>query len=355
MIQEPDRFVRDALARGVSRERIAAELARAGWPADEVQEVLGRWLDSDTGVPVPRRRVQLSAREAFLYLVMFATLYIVAYHTGAIAFAWIEYRLPDPAMQRHGWSGAREWVRLGVASLAVAFPVFLWTARLLGGAMARDPGKRNSGVRRWLTYLTLFVAAGVLIGDFIAVLLGLLNGELTGRFVLKALVVASIAGFTFVHYLGALRRDEADAPAHAAPPAWLPRLAATVVVAALVAGFVLSGTPAQVREMRLDQQRLQDLQALSLEVMGYHERFGVLPGTLADLAGAGVGGPGMAARLDPVTRAPYGYAARESLAFALWAVFDAADSLGPHGLTTDPFWRHDAGPDTFVFRVPPRR
>ena len=68
-----------------------------------------------------------------------------------------------------------------------------------------------SAVRRWLTYLTLFVAAAVLVGDMIALVYNLLGGELTLRFVLKVLVAAVIAGTIFGYYLMDLRREEKEA------------------------------------------------------------------------------------------------------------------------------------------------
>ena len=37
-------------------------------------------------VPVPRPRPYLSPREAFLYLLMFATLYLSAWHLGSLVF-----------------------------------------------------------------------------------------------------------------------------------------------------------------------------------------------------------------------------------------------------------------------------
>lgn len=76
-------------------------------------------------------------------------------------------------------------MRWSVASLAIAFPVFLFVARHLGKDLARNPVKRLSAVRRWLTYVTLFVAATVLIGDLITLVHNLLSGELSVRFVLK--------------------------------------------------------------------------------------------------------------------------------------------------------------------------
>ena len=77
--------------------------------------------------------------------------------------------------------------------------------------MARSPAKRLSAVRRWLTYVTLFLAATVLIGDLITLVYNLLGGELSLRFVLKVLVVGTIAGAIFGYYLRDLRREEKEA------------------------------------------------------------------------------------------------------------------------------------------------
>ena len=81
----------------------------------------------------------------------------------------------------------------------------------IGRAVARFPIKRLSPVRRWLTYLTLFLAAGVLIGDMTTLLYNVLGGEATPRFLCKVLVVAVIAGGIFYYYMQDLRREETDA------------------------------------------------------------------------------------------------------------------------------------------------
>jgi uncharacterized membrane protein (DUF106 family) len=65
-------------------------------------------------------------------------------------------------------------------------------------------------VRRWLTYLTLFVSAGVLIADLVTMVYNVLGGELTTRFVLKVLVVGAIAGGVFWYYLTDLGVDEKE-------------------------------------------------------------------------------------------------------------------------------------------------
>jgi hypothetical protein len=63
-------------------------------------------------------------------------------------------------------------------------------------------------VRKWLTYLTLLIAAGVIVGDFISLVFSMLSGELTLRFLLKTAVVAAIAGAGFGYFTWVTRVDD---------------------------------------------------------------------------------------------------------------------------------------------------
>jgi len=202
-------FVREALLRGVPRAQIESVLAGAGWREDQVRRALGQWADVAFPVPVPRPRPYLSAREAFLYLVLFTALYISAFNLGGLLFTFIERALPDAA-NRLGDESFRQGIRWAVANLLVAFPLFVWLTTFMQRAITRDPLRRASRIRKWLTYLTLFLGASVLIGDLIALVNGVLSGELTLRFLLKVVVVAAIAGSIFGYYLNDLRKDESE-------------------------------------------------------------------------------------------------------------------------------------------------
>jgi hypothetical protein len=204
-------FVREALARRVPRAEIEQVLQRGGWTNEQTRAALDAFVDIDFPLPVPRARPYLSAREAFQYLVLFATLYTSAYYLGSLVFDVINYVLPDPSRSLIEYSEyTRSSIRWAVSALIVAFPVFLYTSWLTGRAIQKDPVKRLSKIRRWLTYVTLFIAATVLIGDVTTLIYNLLGGELTMRFVLKVVTVALIAGTAFTYYLGDLRIDEQE-------------------------------------------------------------------------------------------------------------------------------------------------
>ena len=209
MTNELNAFVKEALERKLSRDQIKTALEKAGWQPDEIRVALNTFAESDFPIPVPKRRPYLNAREAFLYLVMFLTLYWSAFSFGQLLFQFIDRAYPDVLLGYYGDS-ATSIIRMDTSSLIIAFPVFLWMSWLLNKGMKKDADKRASKIRKWLTYITLFIAAGIIIGDLIALVFNVLAGELTPRFILKVLTVGGIAGAIFGYYLIELRNDEKE-------------------------------------------------------------------------------------------------------------------------------------------------
>jgi hypothetical protein len=200
-------FIAAALTRGIGRDEIRDVLLQAGWPREQVADGLRGFAELQFPIPVPRSRPYLSAREAFIYLVLFATLYISAVSLNTLVFKLIERAFPDALDAPYGIVAADETMRWSIASVIIAFPVFLWVSRSVQRAITGDPNKRASRIRKWLTYLTLFVAAMVLIVDVTTLVYNLLGGDLTSRFLLKVLTVAAISGAIFTYYLWDLRDD----------------------------------------------------------------------------------------------------------------------------------------------------
>jgi uncharacterized protein YacL len=199
------------LAKGASRDQIRKALAGAGWQQDEITNALDSFAETPFVIPVPKRKPYVSAQEAFMYLVLFLTLYISAIALGTLLFQFINRWLPDALLNDYNRFGSLNAIRQSTASLIIAYPIFLAMSALLRRAIVRDPDKKSSKIRKWLTYITLFIAAGIIIGDLIALVMSFLNGDLTLRFILKVLTVGGIAGVIFGYYLWDLKRDNESA------------------------------------------------------------------------------------------------------------------------------------------------
>jgi hypothetical protein len=201
-------FVREVLARAVPRAEVKRVLLEAGWPSEQVLAALGSFADLEFPVPVPKPRPYLSARETFLYLILFTALCLAAFNLGSLLCKMIDRAFPDPALTGRSAEWALSGMRWDVSWIIVSFPLFLWMSHLVSRWVHEAPVKRASSIRKWLTYMTLFIAAGVLIGDLATFVYNLLGGDLTVRFVLKVLTVGTIGGTVFGYYLWDLRAEE---------------------------------------------------------------------------------------------------------------------------------------------------
>jgi hypothetical protein len=203
-------FTQQALTQGIARPEIEKALRQAGWPDAEIQTALAAFADVPFALPVPRPKPYLSAREVFTYLIFFSALYVSAFNLGDMAFTFIDIAFPDPLSDTGYAAYARQSLRWNLASLVVSFPVFLFTFRLTTAAVEKDPTKRGSKPRKWLTYLTLFIAAVTLSGDVVVLVYNVLGGEFATRFLLKVATVAILAGGIFAYFLADMRREETE-------------------------------------------------------------------------------------------------------------------------------------------------
>ncbi len=340
-------FVKEALGRGLSRGEIEDVLTQAGWPADQVRGALDSFADVESPIPVPRPAVSTRPREAFLYVVLFMALFVSAFNLGAVLFGLIDLALPDPAGLPPEL--IRELLRSSVSALVVASPVFAYVTRVVRRGVEAQPSARASRIRSQLTYLTLFVASCVLVGVVSVILYSFLGGELTARFVLRALTVTAIAGGAFGYYLRDLRESERDprdvrTPSRRDP---FPVIAAAVVAVTVVAGLVVLGSPADQRQERLDTRRAQNLDVISQAIDRYEATYQRLPVSLDELRR---GSDTQVVISDPVTDETYDYEAGEGTAYELCAVF-ARSTVDRELRNARPFSRHEAGRHCFQLRA----
>jgi len=207
-------FITAAKEKGASDEAIVGMLESEGWPRPEIWRVLTRYYESLSGVKAPPgRKSTTPAKDAFFYLLSFATLATWTFAVGSICFILIENWIPDPlAPHNYGYYTVNQ-ISGELAAVIVTFPIYLLVMRVILSEARRAPEKLESGVRKWLTYLALLIAAGVMIGDVVTFLTYFLKGELTARFLAKVTVTLAISGGVFWYYFGSLReaaRGKAD-------------------------------------------------------------------------------------------------------------------------------------------------
>ena len=218
-------FVDHARGKGLDHATIRQLLLSSGWRDREIAEALcARELD----LPVPRpahagaprapgsRRTESPwprrAREAFLHLLTFGALFTWVTTLLLLLITYVDFAFPDPAwrMSQAMLDEILSIMRFQVATLIVAFPLFLLLWHYLLREVRRDAEKGRGAIRRWLAYLTLFVGALTLTGDVMTLIYFLLEGQLTIRFLLKASVLFGITGGV-VLYLALTLRSETEA------------------------------------------------------------------------------------------------------------------------------------------------
>lgn len=260
-------------------------------------------------------------RDVFLHLFAMVALYWSAISFITLCWQYINYFFPDLIQLRYGVQSYVWPIRFSVASLIIIFPLFILAAWYLNKIYRREAPVRESKIRKWLIYLTLFVAALIIMGDLVSVIFNFLGGEITVKFILKALSVLVVAGAIFGYYLDDVRRPE---PAKSARYfAWVNG----AIILALVAGaFFIIGSPTQARLAQFDQQRVSDLQNIQSQVVNYWQRKGRLPQNLGDLNDSI---SGYFVPNDPENNQPYEYNVKDSveLNFELCAVFNLNSNL----------------------------
>ncbi len=343
-------FIEASKSQGASDEFLAAFLMRRGWPADDVYTAIGNHWERVTGLAVPVRSGSgESARDAFLYLLSFSTLGTWATALGSMLFELINYWVPDPVTAANPYY-AGPAISWQLASVAVAFPIYLLVNRAIFREAASQPERLVSGVRRWLTHIALWITAVTMVGDLIGFLNYFLKGELTGRFALKAAVAMLIAGAIFVYYIGSLRWSrKTDVARERSRNIVFGAGASAAVVVAFCIGLGVAGTPALQRLQEADRKRVEDLRQIAQAVTFWHGQHHALPAALTDLRT----GPMRVWRLgDPETGASYEYRRKSDPQYELCAQFAAEDPYGAYavrgGSVSSQFWGHNKGRRCFA-------
>ena len=223
-------------------------------------------------------QTKISAKDLFINLGAIVSLYTVVVSLVNLLFTAINTAYPK-IERGYGIFGSQS-ISWPVATIIIFFPIFIFLMWMLERDYRINPEKQATGIHKWLSYITLFLAGLLLAGDLITVIFYFIDGqELTTGFLLKALVLLVLAALIFSYYLydimGKLTAKLRN----------IYRIISfLIIVLSIVWGFAVLGSPYTQRLYKYDEQKVNDLMQLNSEIMNYYSTQGMLPKTLSDIA-----------------------------------------------------------------------
>jgi len=307
-------------------------------------------------------RPKITPKDFFLWLGAMVALYWSVVAFILLIFNYIDYAFPNAlSYAPDPYEGGMPYE---MASILVLVPVYIALSLFIRRAIAQDPTRKDVWVRRWAVILTLFVAGVTVAVDVITLLTSFFRGEeLTTAFLLKVLVVLAVALVGFAYFAADLKGywDRYRQRERFACVAL-----GVLALVSVVAGFFIVGTPSDARLLRLDNQKISDLQSIQWQVVNYWQAKQTLPAALSDLSDPI---SGFIAPTDPQSGDAYGYKTTGELSFDLCAVFSkSGDAAGvsrapapvsyPAGSGADlsaSSWSHGAGETCFERTIDPEK
>lgn len=302
--------------------------------------------------------MKLAPKDFFLNIAVMATLYVSTVSFITLLFQYIDRLFPGN-LNRYvdPYAGG---ISFAIAALIIIFPLYIFFVRFLNTEMRAHPEKRELGIRKWLIFVTLFLAGATVVIDLIVLLHTFFSGqELTAGFLLKVLTIAVVIGGIFYYYLmdlkGKWQKEEKLSKTIGA-------IVAAVVLLSVVAGFFIMGTPRENRLLRIDMEKVSDLQTIQWQIVNYWQQKEALPQQLSALEDS-IGG--FEVPTDPQTGAAYTYRVTGGLSFELCAEFnqESPDTSRPlvHPRIEDASlarggvqnWEHEAGTHCFERTIDP--
>jgi hypothetical protein len=308
--------------------------------------------------------IKTTPKDFFLHLGATGALYLAAIALINLSFSIINYFFPDN-LAGYFYAGSIAWP---ISILVILVPTLYVLECLINKDIEKSPEKSELTIRKWRIYITLFLTAILIAGDLITLINTYLSGEITARFIYKALLVLVVGGLIGKYYFYSLYTNFKFSRFVTKFNAWF---GLALVIAAVVTGFIVVGSPAKQRSIKYDNQRISDLQTIQWQIINNWQQKGVLPVALNDLNDPLYG---TIVPVDPETKAEYEYSVKSDLVFELCGTFDLAyeDTRGrgefgygkggylmdvayPSFGGVDTNWKHEAGRACFERTIDPEK
>lgn len=153
----------------------------------------------------------------FIHIVYFVSLYFLATSSANILHEYVNRFVKDPleietaSRSYFGLFGLGSfkdyWLRFNLASLLVSFPIFIFFFLYTKSLILKNPKIADLRSRHILIYTTLIGTFLFFNYALIKVLYAFLDGSLTTRSILHALISISVSSLIFIYYLFMVKGD----------------------------------------------------------------------------------------------------------------------------------------------------
>jgi hypothetical protein len=281
-----------------------------------------------------------SAKYAFFYMLSLVALVFVALSTGMIIFQIINKYIVD-IIQQYSGSYSPEAMKFAISAIIVATPIYFITTRYIYKSLYKGELAKDAGVRRWLGYLILLITIIVMIGWLIGIINNLLDGELTSKFILKALTAIVISGAIFSFYFYDMRREKVQGHKDNILKTYF-FTALIIIIAVFVSSLFIVESPLESRNRKIDNQIINDWHQIDGLIHNYYQEYDKLPASLNILQDEYE----YLSNEDiehPVSNQEYEYNILEDKKYELCANFLADNSGLDQRDYYDEKWEHEAG------------
>lgn len=228
-------------------------------------------MDNQTINP---KKLHLTPMDFFLYAGFVITLITVVVSFINLSFNILENFFPDPL---NSYTNLSNGVQSSMAFLIIAFPILCVLAVFIRKTINKDIQKSELGLRKWVIYGILFISGLIALGDIITLVRYFLMGDLGSLFVCKILIVLLTAVVLFVYFIHQLTYENSWSKKSVKVFEWV---SIVLFVMVITIGFLVMGSPVKQRQIRFDEQRINDLQNIQWQIINYYQQHGFLPDTL---------------------------------------------------------------------------
>lgn len=253
-------------------------------------------LNSQTTV-----KVHTSTKDFFVYLGILVSLVITVWNIINVVFEAINKAFPDIlSNNNYNYIYSYDSLRWSIALLIVIFPIYIILSYVAAGDIKRDNSKKDLGLRKLTLFVSLFVSGASIVGSLVTTIYNFLGGEISPRFLLKALFIIIISIIISSYYYYLTKRDYTQ-------KSFVPNLFAIIAVVLVVGSVIWSvlivGSPFEVRKQKLDLQRVASLVTISNLIVEQYKNSRELPKSLSEIKNRGYG----ISIVDPITNQEYEY------------------------------------------------